>query len=188
MTRYGTKGQRRRAEIVAAAAEIVVTAGPGAVSHRGVAHRAGVSLSATTYYFESLQELLGEAGALLISRWAEHAEAVVARARATGSVPEGPTSTWAPLLVAAVVPPSGVIGHYQHLLQATTGPGLTTAFRQGRGRLQAALAELLGLAGAPCPPGLVLAVVDGAVISALSEGRNPTDHARLLVAQLLALS
>ena len=69
------RGDRRRAELVAAAAGLVREHGPGAVSHRAVAARAGASLSATTYYFADLDELLAAAGAALAADWAAHARA-----------------------------------------------------------------------------------------------------------------
>lgn len=47
----------RRRAIIAAATEIIVTQGPGALTHRGVAAKAGVALGSTTQYFASLDEL-----------------------------------------------------------------------------------------------------------------------------------
>jgi DNA-binding transcriptional regulator YbjK len=49
--------QARRQEIVAAAAELVVEVGVGALTHRMIAARAGVPLGATTQYFATLDEL-----------------------------------------------------------------------------------------------------------------------------------
>jgi len=45
-------------KILAAAADILAEGGPRAVTHRSVAALAGVSLSATTYYFASKQDLV----------------------------------------------------------------------------------------------------------------------------------
>ena len=55
------KGEARRRQIVEAAAALVREGGPSSVSHRAVARRAGCSLSATTYYFEGLEDLLHQA-------------------------------------------------------------------------------------------------------------------------------
>src|SRR5690606_41594853 len=52
------KGERRRAALVAAAAELLAEGGFDAVRHRAVAERAGLPLASTTYYFDSLDELL----------------------------------------------------------------------------------------------------------------------------------
>ncbi|HLS48695.1 MAG TPA: TetR family transcriptional regulator [Actinomycetaceae bacterium] len=186
--RHGPKGQQRHTHIVAAAAQIVVDAGPGAVSHRSVADRAGVPLSATTYYFDNLDDLLSQAGQLLMAQWAEQAEGVVARAAARSAPADTPSPQAARLLVEATLPPEGVGGHYQQLLAAHASPSLTAAYRDGRSRLDRALAELLDVLGLDIHPALVLAVIDGAVVSALSEGRDVTAHAESLVGRLLALS
>lgn len=47
----------RRRAILRAATELIVTKGPAALTHRGVASHAGVSLGSTTQYFASLDEL-----------------------------------------------------------------------------------------------------------------------------------
>ena len=55
------KGRRdpeaRKSAIIWAASEIIVENGPGGLTHRSVAKRAGVSLGSTTQYFSSLDEL-----------------------------------------------------------------------------------------------------------------------------------
>ncbi|MFD1506472.1 TetR family transcriptional regulator [Georgenia yuyongxinii] len=194
MTPGGTdrpgKGARRRQEIIEAAAEIILAEGPGAVTHRGVAARARCSLSATTYYFSGIDELLEAAGAHLVGRWAEQAErvrddhrttadraAVGARDRASDlDAAEARGARRADVVgavLAALLPPDGEVrGHYQQLLMAGASPALARAYQAGRGRLDAAISDLLARAGSACPGPLAVAVVDGAVVSALSEGRD----------------
>src|SRR3954447_12060483 len=53
-----TKGERRRQQLVTAAAELLRAGGFDAVRHRAVAERAGLPLASTTYYFDSLDELI----------------------------------------------------------------------------------------------------------------------------------
>jgi AcrR family transcriptional regulator len=53
-----TKGERRRRELVAAAAELLRLGGFDAIRHRAVAERAGLPLASTTYYFASLDDLV----------------------------------------------------------------------------------------------------------------------------------
>jgi DNA-binding transcriptional regulator YbjK len=55
------RGESRRRAILEAALRIVGREGAGAVTHRAVAAEAGVPLAATTYYFESRDDLLAEA-------------------------------------------------------------------------------------------------------------------------------
>ena len=52
------RGERRRRAILEAALRLISERGVGAVSHRAVAEEAGVPLASTTYYFESLDEVL----------------------------------------------------------------------------------------------------------------------------------
>jgi TetR/AcrR family transcriptional regulator, regulator of biofilm formation and stress response len=55
------KGSARREHIVRATLELIGEHGTDAVTHRAVAERAGLPLSATTYWFESRDELISEA-------------------------------------------------------------------------------------------------------------------------------
>src|ERR1700742_5145779 len=52
------KGERRRHELVAAAAALLTEGGFDAIRHRAVAERAGLPLASTTYYFDSLDDLI----------------------------------------------------------------------------------------------------------------------------------
>ena len=52
------------------------------MSHRAVARRAGCSLSATTYYFKGLDDLLYQAGLINIAIWASRAEHVADKVEA----------------------------------------------------------------------------------------------------------
>lgn len=55
------KGERRRRALVEAAAELLTEGGFDAVRHRAVAERAGLPLASTTYYFDSLDDLIAAA-------------------------------------------------------------------------------------------------------------------------------
>lgn len=55
------KGERRRAALVDAAAALLTEGGFEAVRHRAVAERAGLPLASTTYYFDSLDDLVAAA-------------------------------------------------------------------------------------------------------------------------------
>ncbi|MEQ4723718.1 TetR family transcriptional regulator [Nonomuraea sp. B19D2] len=60
------RGRRRRATLLAAAVDLLTEGGFAAVTHRAVAQRANLPLSATTYYFASRDQLLAEAFAQLV--------------------------------------------------------------------------------------------------------------------------
>jgi DNA-binding transcriptional regulator YbjK len=65
------RGERRHDAILEAALRVIAERGVSAVTHRAVAAEAAVPLSSTTYYFESLDELLEEALLLFVNREAE---------------------------------------------------------------------------------------------------------------------
>lgn len=179
-----SKGERRRAEIAEAAAAILREEGPAGVSHRTVARRVGCSVSLTTYYFENLDELLGEAGRINIGLWASRAEAV-AEAIEREPVPAGRDAVTAWILRACLPAGDEFLGHYLQLIAAAGAAPVTRSYRTGRDRLNGAVARVLRRVGSPCPPELVIAVVDGAAVSALSEGRDVRETAAALLQHVL---
>lgn len=157
--------------------------GPAAVTHRGIAARAEVPLAATTYYFDSLDDLVGAAGEVLAQRWASHAASVAAQVVGPTSVDEQ-----ARILVDAVLPEGGeaaVRGHYEHLVSAGRSPALAEAYAAGRSALDAVVGELLGTLGLAIVPELVVALVDGAAVTSLSEGHEIRLRAATLLHHVL---
>ena len=180
------KGARRRADLVEAAATLILERGPAEVTHRRVAEQARCSLSATTYYFRDLAELVGAGAELISDLWAEQAEWVAERAETRAAQGPVPTAEAAGLLCEALLPPAaGVRGHYEQLAAAGRSPEVAAAYRAGRLRLDAAITRVLAAAGSSCPPELALAVVDGAAVAALSEGRDPRENAARLLGLVL---
>lgn len=179
-----TKGQRRRQEIVEGAAAILREQGPQGVSHRAVAQRVGCSLSATTYYFSGLDDLLSEAGRVNIARWASRAERVAESAE-SNPVPTGETGVIDTILAATLPTDEEMLGHYLQLVAAGESPPVRRAYRTGRDRLNAAVTRVLQTLGVPWSADLIIAVVDGACVSALSEGRDVRQTARHRLRALL---
>ena len=179
-----TKGQRRRQEIVEGAAAILREQGPQGVSHRAVAQRVGCSLSATTYYFSGLDDLLREAGRVNIARWASRAEQV-AESTESNPVPTGETGVIDTILAATLPTDEEMLGHYLQLVAAGESPPVRRAYRTGRDRLNAAVTRVLQTLGVPWSADLIIAVVDGACVSALSEGRDVRQTARHRLRALL---
>ena len=64
--------EQRRQQILDAAMRIVVRDGVRGVRHRAVAAEAGVPLSATTYYFDDIQDLLSDTFAQYVERSAAY--------------------------------------------------------------------------------------------------------------------
>ena len=110
-SRVTPRGEGRRQAIIEAAAAIIRESGPSAVSHRSVAKRAGCSLSATTYYFDGLEDLLHQAGLVNIGLWASRAEDVADRVEAFKGVPD--LSQRVRFILQATLPAHGAyFGHY----------------------------------------------------------------------------
>ncbi|MDO5710582.1 MAG: TetR family transcriptional regulator [Micrococcales bacterium] len=177
------KGEQRRRDITDAAAALLLESGPTAVSHRAVARRAGCSLSATTYYFKGLDDLLQAAGEHNIARWAQRAEQVAERVEA-GPIPMARAETVRSILAATLPSDEALLGHYLTLLAAGGSPPVARAYRTGRARLNAAILRVLRRVGSPLSVELVIAVVDGAAVSALSEGRDVWTTAERALTQL----
>ena len=76
-TAHAPRGAARREAILRAAVDLIGEQGPDALTHRAVAERAGVSLSATTYWFSSKEEIFREAVALAAGEEVERLEGLV---------------------------------------------------------------------------------------------------------------
>ncbi|MBM7804897.1 DNA-binding transcriptional regulator YbjK [Geodermatophilus bullaregiensis] len=172
MTGLTAKGRARRAAIVETAARLVLTDGPDALSHRAVASASGLPLAATTYYFDSLDDLRTAAVEQVVRAEVAEAEQAVAalprRARSAAATAR---------LVADVVLGPGRHGDeelhslYERFLACGRHPALRPVLRSARARIDAALTETLdrcGHAGADVTT--LVALVDGSVVSALVEG------------------
>ena len=186
-SRVTPRGEDRRQAIIDAAAAIIRESGPSAISHRSVAKRAGCSLSATTYYFDGLEDLLHQAGLVNIGMWASRAEQVADRVEAFKGVPN--LSQRVRFILQATLPAHGsYFGHYLQLISASQASPVKQAYRQGRQRLNVALRRVLRQLDSPLEPEMVIAIVDGAAVTALSEGRNVKSTAAGLLTDLIFLA
>lgn len=179
------KGARRRADIVEAAAALLSEQGPAAITHRAVSERSGCSLSATTYYFDGIDELMAEAAARNIETWIERARAVVDTV-ADEELPLTDEGRAKVLLAACLPQRTPLDKHYHQLLAASQSPLVTAAYRRGRRHLDEAVGELIERMDIPLTAAQVYAVVDGAAVSAISEGRDVRETALALLEQFLA--
>ncbi len=183
------KGAVRREAIVGAAAALVTTEGPDAVSHRRVATAAGVPLAATTYYFRSLDDLLVAA----VERAAD--DELDAVAGLVDALPHRRRSArWAAELVLGVVlgprrrSDAALHAYYERLLSTGRHPALQPVLQQARRRVDALLADALDRCGhGAADVAHLVAVLDGTAISALVEG-DGSARDRALAAVTAALS
>lgn len=168
------KGDRRRAALVRAAADLLLDGGLEAVSHRAVAGRAGVPLGATTYYFADLTELRRAAVEALadadVARMSAAVEALPARRRGAAAVAR---------LIAALLTPDeygALVAWYERYVLAAREPLFAAAAQRTNAAARESVAAVLDHSGlaTDVPPHVVLAVVDGAVLGALADGAGLT--------------
>jgi DNA-binding transcriptional regulator YbjK len=170
-----TKGERRRHELVTAAAALLRSGGFEAVRHRAVAERAGLPLASTTYYFSSLEELVTAA----VERTGRDELAEVREQ--FDALPDGPLGT--DELVELIL--DQLIGResrergleaallrFERLVGAGRRPYLAPLMRKMRDEFDALLGEILARSGRSLDPVAVrdlVSLIDGAVVSALIE-------------------
>jgi DNA-binding transcriptional regulator YbjK len=170
------KGERRRQALVAAAAELLLEGGFDAVRHRSVATRADLPLASTTYYFESLEDLIARA-----VEFSGNAELDAMRRR-VGEVPHRRRGTDATvdlvldLLVGADGPDEyargRLIARYERSVASARHPELREVQLRLRAQLEEVLADVLRRSDRVVRAEQLrrlVAMVDGAVVAALTE-------------------
>lgn len=196
--RTSARGVRRRQLLLEAAGELLMEHGFAAVSHRAVAQHAELPLSATTYYFRSLDELLEATVRQLADGWLASAGVVVAHLPAQLDDPRALAEA---LVRVAALGPAGetatdsatLLSLYDRYVEAARHPPMRPVVAEYDDRIEALLADVLRRRGGPpdatageirVMARLVLAVIDGALLRALAEGR-PVATATTAVEQLL---
>ncbi|GAA3557968.1 TetR family transcriptional regulator [Amycolatopsis ultiminotia] len=188
------KGERRRAALVEAAGQLLAEGGFDAVRHRAVAERAGLPLASTTYYFDSLEDLVTAAVE-------HHSQAELENGRrrldelATRN--RGVQATVELVLDLLLGTPSGdqeadaeaVLLRYERLVATGRRPYLRPLMRTLSAQLNELLTEIFARSGTAVTEAeleKLVALVDGAVVNALI-GIDPAPRsaaARMLKAAL----
>jgi DNA-binding transcriptional regulator YbjK len=184
------KGERRRRALVAAAAGLLAEGGFDAVRHRAVAERAGLPLASTTYYFASLDELV--AGAV---EYRARIELDQCRDTLDRADPACGVEELVELLLDALLGPASrtdaeaVLLRYERFVAAGRRPWLGPLMRSLRAELDTLLSDAMARFGRRVDAdelARLVAVVDGAVISALIESHpDPRGAARRMLVPLL---
>jgi len=172
-------GKARREQILAAALRVVAREGVRAVRHRAVAKEADVPLSATTYYFRDIHELIAEAFHAFARQAREETgnltlamEAALARL-ADGSQPTGSAES----LIAAVT--AILLSHIDNQVKDGEKRLIEHAFRHEALR-NAPLAEALASSN-----GITLATAEK--LLAATGSKDPETDAELVFAVVLHL-
>jgi DNA-binding transcriptional regulator YbjK len=165
------RGQRRRAELVAAALRVLARDGVAGVSHRAVAAEAGVAKSAVGYHFPDLD-------ALLVAVLADQGGVITA---GLPDVPAGADLTWLSRMLCASLQAerARVVAGYELMLLATRRPAL----RPGVAAWLDAVAAVLGAhTDDPDRVRAAVAAVDGWTLQLLATGSeaDPDELERVL--------
>ena len=182
-----TKG--RREQILDATLRVIGRDGRESVTHRAVAEEAGVPLGSTTYYFDSRDDLLGQAlehvAAEEVERYARLGEELQSvkssRELADRLVTE---------LVAAAEDRVAYIAEYELWLEAGRRPDLREAAQSWCDAEQGAVAralEELGSADPRADASLVVAAIDGLGERLLAREDDPAAAAKELKPELRRL-
>jgi DNA-binding transcriptional regulator YbjK len=171
------KGAARREHILRATLELIGEHGSDAVTHRAVAKRAGVPLSATTYWFDSKEQLLQETLLLAAREEVERLERLVLDLAPR----EFDVSEWAGAVAAVIAAdlaedPVRHVAFTELALEGTRRSWLAEEVARWHGA-HLRLAELgLRAAGSPDPRAdapLLVAAITGFMLGQLV---TPTDH------------
>ena len=166
------RGAARKDAILRAAIELVGEEGPDALTHRAVAERAGVALSATTYWFSSKEEIFREAVALAAGEEVERLERLVLDLAPRHVTPAG----WARELAAALAAdfeadPARPVAMFEFVLQASREPSLrgeVERFEAAHVRLAEAGLRAAGSDDPETDAHVVVAAITGLMLAQLS--------------------
>ncbi|MTD58042.1 TetR/AcrR family transcriptional regulator [Amycolatopsis pithecellobii] len=183
------KGERRRAALVEAAAELLVESGFDAVRHRAVAERAGLPLASTTYYFDSLEDLVAAA-----VEYRGRFELAQGRAQLDklGTEPLG-VDTLVEVVLDQLLGEDttyeAVLLRYERLVTTGRRPYLRPLMRAMQVELYELLTEIFARSGRPVEEKRLVelvALVDGAVVNAFIEvAPDPRGVARAMLRDAL---
>jgi DNA-binding transcriptional regulator YbjK len=186
--------------VLEATLRLLAQKGPRAVTHRAVAHEAGTSLRATTYYFGSRDELLVEAlrhyAATALERFDTLAESLpLLPDRSLEPTPELLRAA-AEILADTVLSDlaadrAGLVAEYELVLETSRQPTLEADYRAFQQRLEAILAAYARAFGSTDPAldaRLALAALRGLELEALARPSTPPTRADLTAAFLRLLS
>lgn len=166
------KGERRRTALVDAAAELLAEGGFDAIRHRAVADRAELPLASTTYYFDSLDDLISAAmeryGRAELDRGRQRLEGLSVRHRGVDTLVELVLDQ----LLGEDHAYEAVLLRYERLVGTGRRPYLRPLMRTLSGELRELLLEIFVRSDVPIDAARLeqlINIVDGAVVNALIE-------------------
>ncbi len=158
-----SRGEKRRKEIIEAALRLMGRTGRSGLTHRAVAKEAGVPLGATTYYFESREDLLAQTLEYVTDSQLESFKAE-REALAKIKTPAALAKFLTDRLVSAATDRDALIAEYELWVEAGRDPTLRKAawrWCDAEQRLFARALERLGSRSPGKDASIVVAVLDG---------------------------
>jgi TetR/AcrR family transcriptional regulator, regulator of biofilm formation and stress response len=155
--------QGRREQILEAALRVIGRSGREAVTHRAVAEEAGVPLGSTTYYFDSRDDLLGQALEHVARKEADRHRELGEELR-TAKTPRALADMLLNQLIFEAEDRIAYIAEYELWLEAGRRPDLREAATAWCDAVQLAVAgamEKLGSTDPAADASLVVAAIDG---------------------------
>jgi DNA-binding transcriptional regulator YbjK len=171
-----------------AAVQVAGEQGLGATTHRAVAARAGVPLAATSYYFESIAELLAEAMRTAVAARVEELHALTSSSAGGTNESGTPVDGDSPDAIAARLAAAlttkertASLAHVEAYLHAARAPALQAAVTEALSSFEAFARGALQAAGARRPDEgarAFVALADGFMLQRLADPR-PDDERQL---------
>lgn len=183
------RSRQRREALLRATIQLLGETGARSVTHRAVADRAGVPLASTTYYFESVHQLVEEALKLHVAERVAELQAMAALALGAGGAnAQDIAQRLADVLVSA--PGPILAAQYQLYLEAGRNPALQPAVADALAAFEGLAESVLATLGASDPRQAAVAFVallDGFALHRLARPRDPEQEAAALFAAMRAL-
>jgi DNA-binding transcriptional regulator YbjK len=179
----------RREQILDATLRVIGRSGREAVTHRAVAEEAGVPLGSTTYYFDSRDDLLGQAlEHVARQEAARHVE--LGHELRKAKTPRGLADMLLDQLVFEIEDRDAYIAEYELWLEAGRRPDLREAATAWCDAVQLSVAgamEKLGSTDPAADASLVVATIDGLGERVLAREDDPAQAAAEFRPQLRRL-
>jgi len=179
----------RREEILEATLRVIGRSGREAVTHRAVAEEAGVPLGSTTYYFDSRDDLLGQA-LEHVARIETERHVELGRELRRARTPRQLADMLLDQLIAEIEDRDAYIAEYELWLEAGRRPDLREAATSWCDAVQLAVAgamEKLGSTDPAADASLVVAAIDGLGERVLAREEDPAQAAAEFRPQLRRL-
>jgi DNA-binding transcriptional regulator YbjK len=182
------RSRRRRDLLLRATIELLGELGAKSVTHRAVALRAGLPLASTTYYFESVEQLVEEALKVHVAERVAELQALALTLAAPGANAQDVARRLADALVERPAPI--LVAQYQMYLEAARNPALRPAVAEALAAFEHLAAVMLGALGARDPEeaaGAFVALLDGFALHRVARPRPPDQEAAALFGAMRAL-